>query len=179
MMSYIATATLAVGLLATTPQAPEWQASYGKALQATRDGNQPLLVVLDKPGSEDARVEPALLSEGAISGQSAELLKPYQLCHVDVTSDYGKKVAEVFHAKTFPAVAIIDKTGSVIIHRQDGKVNAASWEKMLTENKAGLRTSAKPVSHVSYKPVDGASYEGTSYSGGSSYCPSCQAKHFN
>jgi hypothetical protein len=176
MMSYIATATLAVGLLATTPQAPVWQASYGKALQATRDGNQPLLVVLDKPNSEDARVEPALLSEGSISGKPVEALKPYQLCHVDVTSEYGKKVADVFHAKTFPAVAIIDKTGSVIIHRQDGKMDAAGWEKMLKKHKDGLRPTAKTVSHISYKAVMGPSYEGVNT--GRPYCPSCQAKQF-
>ena len=179
MMSYIATATLAVGLLATTPQAPQWQASYGKALQATRDGNQPLLVVLDKPGSDDARIEPGLLSEGSISGQEAELLKPYQLCHVDVTSDYGKKVAEVFHATKFPQVAIIDKSGSVILYRQAGKIAAADWDKMLTDYKDALRTTARPVSHVSYKPVDG----GVGYEGGTSYTskpyrPSCQAKQF-
>ena len=74
MMSYIATATLAVGLLATTPQTPAWEASYGKALEATREGNQPLLVVLDKPNTEEARVEPELLSEGSIErrvGRSA------------------------------------------------------------------------------------------------------------
>jgi hypothetical protein len=177
MMSYIATATLAVGLLATTPQAPVWQASYGKALQATREGNQPLLVVLDKPKSDDARVKPALLSEGSIEGQAAESLKPYQLCHVDVTSEYGKKVAKVFHASTFPHVAIIDKTGSVIIHRQTGKVDAAGWEKMLNQYKDGLRASARTVSQVSYKPIEGATYEGMNYSS-RPYCPSCQAKQF-
>jgi hypothetical protein len=176
MMSYIATATLAVGLLAATPQAPVWEASYGKALQATRDGNQPLLIVLDKPNSEDARIEPTLLSEGEIGGKSVEALKPYQLCHVDVTSDYGKKVAEAFHAKTFPAVAIIDKTGSVIIHRQNGKIDAAVWEKMLKEHKDGLRPTAKTVSHVTYKAVSGSSYEGANT--GRPYCPSCQAKQF-
>lgn len=173
MMSYIATATLAVGLLASTPQAPQWQESYGKALQATREGSQPLLVVLDKPNSESARVEPALLSEGSISGQPSDALKPYQLCHVDVTSEYGKKVADVFHATTFPHVAIIDKTGSVIIHRQTGKIDAAGWEKMLTQYKEGLRA----VSHVSYKPVNGVTYEGANYSG-RPYCPNCQAKQF-
>ncbi len=177
MMSYIATATLAVGLLATTPQTPQWEASYGKALQATRNGNQPLLIVLDKPNSEDARVEPALLSEGSISGQPVESLKPYQLCHVDVTSEYGKKVADVFRAKSFPHVAIIDKTGSVIIHRQTGKLDAAGWEKMLNQYKDGQRVSSKAVSHVSYKPVEGAAYEGMNYSS-KPYCPSCQAKQF-
>jgi hypothetical protein len=176
MMSYIATATLAVGLLATTPQAPVWQTSYGKALQATRQGNQPLLVVLDKPTSEDARVEPSLLSEGSIGGKTVDALKPYQLCHVDVTSEYGKKVASVFHATTFPAVAIIDKTGSVIIHRQQGKMDAANWEKMLSQYKDGTRASAKPVSHVSYKPATGGVYEGANT--GRPYCPSCQAKQF-
>jgi hypothetical protein len=178
MMSYIATATLAVGLLATTPQAPQWEASYGKALQATREGNQPLLVVLDKPNSEEARVEPALLSEGSISGQSVESLKPYRLCHVDVTSEYGKKVAGVFHATSFPHVAIIDKTGSVIIHRQTGKLDAAGWEKMLKAHKDGVRTTAKAVSHVTYRPIEAVSYEGLNYTTSRPYCPSCQAKQF-
>lgn len=177
MMSYIATATLAMGLLATTPQAPVWQASYGQALQATRDGNQPLLVVLDKPNSNSGRIAPELLSEGTVSGHSAELLKSYQLCHVDVTTEYGKKVAEAFKAKSFPQIAIIDKTGSVILHREKGQVDLAEWEKMLTEYKEGLRTSAKAVSHVSYKPAESASHTGSS-SSSRPYCPSCQAKQF-
>ena len=69
MVSYLATAMLAISVLAGTPQPVEWQADYGKALAATRAGDQPLLVVLDEPQAADARIEPALLGEGGSTGR--------------------------------------------------------------------------------------------------------------
>jgi hypothetical protein len=178
MVSYIATATLAIGFLAASPQAPQWKASYGKALQATRQNDQPLLVVLDKPDSETARIEPDLLSEGSSASESANQLKKYQLCHVDVTSEYGKKVAEAFHVTSFPHVAIIDKTGSVILARKTGKFDAAAWQKLLSKHENGERTSARSVSHVTYKPVEAVTYEGSGNFSSKPYCPSCQARQF-
>jgi hypothetical protein len=155
MMSYLATATLAVSLLAAAPKAPQWEPSYGKALKATRAGQDPLLVVLDKPNSDSDRLDPQLLSEGSVEGGEAKLLKPYRLCHVDVSTKYGQKVAEGFHAKSFPHVAIIDKTGSVVIYHKSGKIQQAEWEKALTEHKSGERPAA---SHP--------------------YCPNCQRQQF-
>ncbi len=153
MINYLATATMAIGLLAAAPKAPHWEASYGKALQETRDGQDPLLVVLDKPNSKEARIEPALLSEEK-AGDSSKLLRPYRLCHVDVTTDYGQKVAEAFHAKNFPHVAIIDKTGSMVIFHKSGKIQPAEWQQILTSHKSGER----PASHP--------------------YCPNCQRSQF-
>jgi hypothetical protein len=150
MMNFIATATLAIGVLAASPKAPQWETSYGKALEETRAGQDPLLVVLDKPNSKDARIEPALLSEEKATTDTSKLLKPYRLCHVDVTTEYGQKVAEVFHAKEFPHVAIIDKTGSMVIFKKTGQIDSAEWEKILTKNKAGERP----------------------------YCPNCQRNKF-
>jgi hypothetical protein len=173
MMSYIATATLAVGLLAASPQAPQWEASYGKALNATKESDQPLLVVLDKPNSENARIEPALLSEGTLDGDSVSQLSKYQLCHIDVTSEYGKEVAKAFRATTFPHVAIIDKTGSVILARKTGNINATEWQNLLSRHENGVRT----VSHVTYKP-EAVSYEGSTSFTVKPYCPSCQARQF-
>ncbi len=149
MINYLATATMAIGLLAAAPKAPQWEASYGKALEETRSGQDPLLVVLDKPNSEQARIEPALLSEETASSDNTKLLRPYRLCHVDVTTDYGQKVANAFHAKDFPHVAIIDKTGSVVIFHKSGQIKQAEWEKILSSYKSGERP-AKP------------------------YCPNCQ-----
>jgi hypothetical protein len=149
MINYLATATMAIGLLAAAPKAPQWEASYGKALEETRSGQDPLLVVLDKPNSEQARIEPALLSEETTSSDNTKLLRPYRLCHVDVTTDYGQKVADAFHAKDFPHVAIIDKTGSVVIFHKSGQIKQAEWQKILTSYKTGDRP-AKP------------------------YCPNCQ-----
>jgi hypothetical protein len=142
MINFLATATMAIGLVAAAPKAPHWEASYGKALEATRAGQDPLLVVLDKPNSKEARIEPALLSEDKAASENSKLLRPYRLCHVDVTTDYGHKVAEAFHAKNFPQVAIIDKTGSMVIFKKTGKIDQAEWQKILTSHKSGERPSA-------------------------------------
>jgi hypothetical protein len=137
MMNFVVTATLAIGVLAAAPKAPQWETSYGKALEETRAGQDPLLVVLDKPNSKEARIEPALLSEDKATTSSSKLLKPYRLCHVDVTTEYGQKVAKVFKAKEFPHVAIIDKTGSMVIFKKTGQIDSAEWQKILTSHKTG------------------------------------------
>ena len=168
MVNFIATATMAISLIAAAPKAPQWEQSYGKALQATRAGQDPLLVVLDKPDSKDARIEPALLSEDSAEGDNSKLLSPYRLCHVDVTTEYGQKVAEAFHAKNFPQVAIIDKTGSVVIFRKAGQIQSDEWKTILTQNKSGERSA--PVSHVTLKPTGDSSDH--------PYCPNCQRNKF-
>jgi hypothetical protein len=175
MISYLATATLAVGLLAATPEPPRWEASYGKALSATRAGNSPLLVVLDEPNSKGARIEPALLSENAVKGKQFELLRPYRLCHVDVTTQYGRKVAKAFGANRFPHVSIIDKTGSTVLFRRSGKINATEWASALKQHKSGERPRAQTVSHVSYQSSMPAVYS-SPYP--TSSCPNCQRRSF-
>lgn len=169
MICYLTTAILAVGVLAAAPQPQKWEASYGKALKASRTSDAPLLVVLDKPKSDDARLEPELLSDDLASDDS-ELLRPYRLCHVDVTTKYGKKVARAFKAKSFPHVAIIDKTGSTVIFRKTGSIGSTEWQRILTKHKSGDRSlAARTVSRTSYKPSDSESRP---------YCPSCQRNSF-
>jgi hypothetical protein len=157
MINFLATATMLVGLVAAAPNAPHWEASYGKALEATRAGQDPLLVVLDKPGSKADRIEPALLSEDKASGENSKLLRPYRLCHVDVSTDYGQKVAQAFHAKSFPHVAIIDKSGSMVIFKKTGQIKQGEWQEILTKNKSGERPSSI----------------------NRSYCPNCQRSQHN
>ena len=166
-MNVLATATMVIGLVAAAPKAPQWEASYGKALEETRAGQDPLLVVLDKPGSKEA-VEPALLSEDKVSGETTKLLKPYRLCHVDASTEYGQKVAQAFHAKEFPHVAIIDKTGSVVIFKKSGQIKQDEWKKILTSYKSGDRTA---VAHMTMKPV---SSDGSA----KPFCPNCQRQQY-
>ena len=175
MMCYLAAATLAVGMLAATPQAPQWEPSYTKALAETRTGNSPLLVVLESPKSKDGRVDAKLLSENSVSGKEYELLRPYRLCRVDVTTQYGRKVAKAFRANSFPHVAIIDKTGSLVLYRKSGKVDAANWEATLTRYKSGERPKARPVTHVTYSPIKPATYSSPFPV---SSCPNCQRNSF-
>jgi hypothetical protein len=58
----------------------------------------------------------------------------------------------VFNAKEFPHVAIIDKTGSMVIFKKTGQIDSAEWQKILTSHKSGERPS--------------------------SYCPNCQRNKF-
>lgn len=177
MTVYLATALLAV-MSAAAPQQPiHWQADYGKALEATRADDLPLLVVLDKPATEADRIDPALLGEGATASDHQNL-SAYQLCHVDVTTDYGQKVADAFHAKDFPYLAIIDKTGSVIIFSATGKIGADKWGEVLSTHQDGNRPSPGAITHVSYKPTGDEITIQKSSSYPSGYCPSCQRQGY-
>jgi hypothetical protein len=169
MVSSLAIGILSVGLLAGSPQQPQWEESYGKALESTRDEKSPLLVVLDKPNSDEARLEPELLGKENVEQDDSKLLKPYRLCHVDVTTKYGRKVARAFRAKRFPHVAIIDRTGSTVIFRKSGQIEPKEWEQILVDHKSG-KVPAKTVSRTSNKPVEDSSSR--------PYCPSCQRNSF-
>ncbi|MEM6655912.1 MAG: hypothetical protein AAF596_08930, partial [Planctomycetota bacterium] len=104
MLATLSTLITAAALTAS-PTTLRWEADYGKALTQTRGDSRPLLIVMDKPGVEDQQVPETLLSD---AGDETPLAK-YDLCHVDVTTEYGKAVAEAFRAKEFPYFAIIDK----------------------------------------------------------------------
>lgn len=172
MKNYLATATLAMSVLASAAQGAEWQSDYGDALAATRADNQPLLVVLDEPQTEATRIEPALLSEGSAKTDDAKQFENYNLCHVDVTTKYGKKVARAFKAKRFPHVAIIDRSGSVVIFKKSGKMDSKEWTSVLKTHRNGERVAAR---HVSYK-LNGDSSDSAPTYHNKSYCPSCQRK---
>jgi hypothetical protein len=176
MSVFFTSAVLVVGLLTGSVPAPEWESSYGKALETTKSEAKPLLVVLDKPASADARIAPELLTPGEDAKQ-LELLNSYELCHVDVTTEYGQKVAAAFKVTTFPHVAVIDKTGSVIIYQKAGQAGSDEWTRMLSANKAGERA----VSRVSYKPVNGSTVmfqQPGSYIMSNANCPNCQKRSF-
>jgi hypothetical protein len=182
MVSYLATATLAVSLLTSTPQPLEWQADYGKALAATRSGDQPLLIVVDKPGTAENRLDPTLLSQGTIEGQSFELLRPYHLCHVDASTEYGQEVAKAFKADSFPFTAIIDKTGSVVLFSKSGQIAGDEWQQVLKSFQKGdlddSLATTEGVKRVSYKLAgsSGASSAVAPVSSSKPYCAKCQ-KH--
>lgn len=175
-------AALTVG--ADTPSV--WHADYGDALTQTKQDHQPLLVVLEDPADEAKSLDADLLK--AESG--AFPLDSYALCRIDVTTEYGRKVAEGFKVTEFPHVAIIDNSGSVILQRVSGEVSNDQWKSVLARHADGNRagqtryTVAKPVvtdgttaTVVSepatqvYAPTMSAP---VSYPAARPYCPSCQ-----
>jgi len=166
MVYYFAAAVMAVTSFAAVPGKQEWQADYGKALAATRSEQRPLLVVLDIPSDPKASAPGDLI---AAEGDAAALLEPYELCHVDVSTEYGKQVAKAFGATQFPHTAIIDRTGAVVIYKQPGQVAEAEWTAALARYKAGQRATATTVNYRgSILPT------GYSTMTNRAYCPSCQ-----
>ncbi len=162
-------------LLAASSPAVKWEGDYGKALKQTRSEEaRPLLVVLDKPSAEAGKLDTQLLDGTTASATRLSLLMKYELCHIDVTTEYGQQVAKAFKAEAFPYVAVIDKSGSSVLHQQTGTMSGDSWDALLAEHQSG----AKPVSHTVAKPVSTTqnyvepTYSTPVYSPG--YCPSCQ-----
>ncbi|TWT95324.1 hypothetical protein Pla108_34700 [Botrimarina colliarenosi] len=160
--------------------ATEWHADYGVALAETKQEEHPLLVVFEQPGDESQQLDPSLLS--ADSG--AFPLDSYALCRIDVSTDYGKQVAEGFKVTEFPHVAIIDKSGSVILRRVSGDITKQEWTSVLKKHEDGARatayTVAKPVTTTTtpaatYTPTMDGPVSTPSYS--KPYCPSCQLRN--
>lgn len=188
MLSYMMLAT-AAALSADAPKA-DWHADYGVALEETKEESQPLLVVMDVPGDDAKRFNPELLKA---EGGALPLAK-YALCHIDASTEYGKKVAEGFKVTEFPHVAIIDKSGSVILRRVKGDIEKAEWLSVLLKHQDGQRagasryTVAKPVvsqpattttvAPTTYTPtVTPAISYPAAQPAAQPYCPSCQLRN--
>ncbi|TWT38119.1 hypothetical protein KOR34_30870 [Posidoniimonas corsicana] len=164
MLTSLITLAIASAVASPVADAPKWESDYGKALEQVRSDDRPLLVVLDKPGEEvDAKL---------LSAKDDKTLQKYDLCRIDASTEYGKKVAAAFNAKTFPHVAFVDKTGEVVLHTHKGKISKDAWNASLTK----YQTGAQPERHVVLRPASEAQpvmqYEPVYRD--NSYCPSCQ-----
>lgn len=149
-MSGCIAAVVLSGLMAASAPSVQWEADYGKALKQTRaEDARPLLVVLDMPGDKAQSLEPALIDGKAASATRLALLSRYELCRIDASTQYGKEVARVFKAESFPFVAVIDRTGSVILHQSSGAIDGQAWNTLLAEHLDGVQ----PVRQVVAKPV--------------------------
>jgi hypothetical protein len=167
MLHYLAVATMAASTFAVTPSKATWQADYGKALAATRSDQRPLLVVLDNPADPAAAFDAKLL---AAEGDQAQVLKSYRLCRVDVSTEYGQKVAQAFNATQFPHTAIIDKTGSSVLFKKPGQIGADEFQSTLVKFQKGVAPQPQTVY------FRGNTVLGAQTSPAISNCPSCQRK---
>jgi hypothetical protein len=148
-----------------TPGKLDWQADYGTALEATRSDHRPLLVVLDVPANPEAALDQSLLSG---EGELGALLGNYELCHVDVSTEYGQQVAKAFGATQFPHTSIIDRNGAYVLFKKPGQITETEWNATLTRYQSG----EQPIDRtVSYR---GSVLPASSTMTNSSYCPSCQ-----
>jgi hypothetical protein len=159
--------SFAASAISTDATTDTWQGDYTKALAATRQDDRPLLVVLDVPSDPKAAVE---TEQFEIEGEQGKLLESYQLCHVDASTKYGKKVADAFRATQFPFTAIIDKTGSVVLLKKSGQVSNDEWQETLAKYQKGEQSTKTYT--TSYYRGSAESSKTVTPSG----CTSCQLK---
>ena len=183
MLESFASALLAVSLLSVdaqaTPSAAEWDNDYGRARAHARSAGRPLLVVVDNPAGPRQRIEPVRQLGGQPVRTDAGRLSGYELCRVDASTEYGRKVAEAFGAEELPYVAILDKTGQKIIYQHAGPMTDAQWQTTLATHRRGELPRAVPASHavpMDYQamPVNYSYFQQPMGLYDPSYCPSCQ-----
>ena len=110
----------------TNPSSTTWLDDYGTALQVARLTQRPLLLVLENPHEKDQRLGVA------DDERLADLFSRFELCRVDVTTDYGKQVAKSYGATTFPYTAITDERCRSVVFRGAGKASPEIWKRTLS-----------------------------------------------
>lgn len=143
-MSFALSWIVVVGFLAAPSSGREWLKDYGQALEATKQSQRPLLIVIDQQPKWLAHIEPV---SDATQPVAPGLLKKFTLCHVDATTPYGKRVAKAFRTTTFPLTVIIDKTGSVQLVKQAGRLSTGALTSLLITHQQGElpAATAQPV----------------------------------
>jgi len=134
MMHWIASLLAAATLATSSPSGPQWNCDYGDALDSTRATARPLLIVLESSSDGSSQFLPARF---APDETGEELLKPYELCRIDVDTSYGQRVADAFKVTQFPYTAIIDRAGQKIIYHKSGQLSTLEWAATLIAYQAG------------------------------------------
>jgi hypothetical protein len=119
----------------------EWIGDYGEALRACRTTRRPLLIVLEDPSARVAARHISYRPEA----QQIQLLDSYICCRIDVSTPYGRKVADAFRAKTYPTAVVIDKTASRILARKNGYHSASDWSNFLAAHQTGQAPASRPA----------------------------------
>jgi hypothetical protein len=119
----------------------EWSGDYGEALRDCRSARRPLLVVLEDPTARVAARHTSYRPDA----QQIQLLQSYIRCRIDVSTPYGRKVAEAFRASSFPTTVVIDKTASKIIARKNGYQSDSDWSNFLAAYQTGHAPASRPA----------------------------------
>ncbi len=82
------------------------------------------------------------------TGEQSELLGAYQRCRIDVSTEYGKKIAKIFGAEEFPFTVIIDKTGSAVLCKKTGQLTEEQWRVTLETYQKGEKKA--PTIHTAF-----------------------------
>jgi hypothetical protein len=168
LMAAMSVANLAV----TTTTELDWSDHYANAKVQAAAEHRPLLVVLEDSANPQGRFDQQAL---ASQDSQVELLHNFRLCRMDVTTDYGKRVAAAFGAKQFPFTAITDNSAQYITFQAGGTMSPEQWNQTLATRKDGNLGNPAPQRVETSKvitdwPVD-ATYSAPSY------CPNCVRRY--
>jgi hypothetical protein len=126
------------------PPAPlKWHPNYTEALKVTKASAKPLLVVVDDPAKPQSR---SRLVQDKPDKARTELLRNYELCHVDARTEHGKRVAQAFDVSQFPFTAVIDKSGAGILYQKSGQLTNEECKVQLETYREGQLPGAAVVS---------------------------------
>ena len=137
MNGLLATLALTVSSMGASP---EWISDYGQALEAARAANRPLLIVLDDPTRPEGQISQASVRNDTTQNT---LLQQFILCHIDVTTGYGRRVVEAFGVGDFPYTVITDRAVKTIIYSRVGQFRSADWVTTLVRYQNGERRPSR------------------------------------
>ncbi len=131
--------TLILGCLAffAAPAfADSWLDDYAEAYRTSQIEAKPLLVVFEKPLERSSQFQQV---SDLSRREKSSLLSPYTLCRIDVTSESGQEIANLFGATQFPYTVITDKHLKRILFRKAGNISDLDWATMLISYREGTR----------------------------------------
>ncbi|MBI1901717.1 MAG: thioredoxin family protein [Planctomycetia bacterium] len=119
----------------------KWHADYGEALKAAEAAKKPLLIVMHDPSAKAAPVSQVSRTDDPRLG---ELLSHYELCQIDVNSNYGQAVAKAFETNEVPFTVIIDRSAKKQMYRHAGGLDNGQWTTVLARYQTGAETVSFP-----------------------------------
>lgn len=123
-----------------------WKRHYDSAKRIAQAAKKPLVVVLENPKSANQKIDISKLAANDLRMLSKG---SFELCRVDATTDYGKKVAAAFGAREFPYTVVTDNKSKRIVFRKPGQMSRKDWTLALAKS----RTAADDVDRVVARKV--------------------------
>lgn len=124
---------IAASVVANSPNDAhlQWKKHYDSSKQSAQAGKRPMLVVLENPTKKSEKID-----ETKLTDKDRKILakEKFELCRVDVNTDYGKRVAKAFGASVFPYTVVTDDSSKRIVFRKPGQMSEQDWTLALAKN---------------------------------------------
>ena len=127
----------------------EWTNDYAKALDSARKAKRPMVVVLEDPRYSKLRAD-------SLIGVKRDLLRQFEVCRVDATSNYGNKVAKLYGATQLPYAVVTDEECKNILFRGAGQFSSDVWNETLenyTHEKDKAKSKTDTTSQAAASPA--------------------------